>query len=42
MAEGYEPPEAQRKRPVEQPSGSRKKAKAHRKPMETSLMIEYV
>jgi hypothetical protein len=33
----YEPLEATRKRTREQPSGSRKIEKAHRKPMETSL-----
>jgi hypothetical protein len=37
MPEASEPPEAQRKRTGEKPSGSRKKEKAHRKPMETSL-----
>jgi hypothetical protein len=42
MPEASEPPEAQRKRTGEQPSGSRKKAKAHRKPMETSLMTDDV
>jgi hypothetical protein len=37
IPESFEPPEAQRKRTREKPSGSRKKAKAHRNPMETSL-----
>jgi hypothetical protein len=42
MPEAYEPPKAQRKRTWAQVSGSRKKSKAHRKPMETSLMEDNV
>jgi hypothetical protein len=42
MPEASEPSEAQRKRTGEQASGSRKKAKAHKKPMETSLMTDDV
>jgi hypothetical protein len=37
-----EPSYAQRKKPVEQASGTRKKPKAHRKPMETSLTTDDV
>jgi hypothetical protein len=37
MQEAYEQLEAQRKKTWEKPSGSRKKEKAHMKPMETSL-----
>jgi hypothetical protein len=42
IPEASEQPESQRKRTGEQPSGSRKKAKAHRNPMETSLMQDEV
>jgi hypothetical protein len=37
MPKASKPSDAQRKRTREKSSGSRKKAKAHRKPMETSL-----
>jgi hypothetical protein len=37
-----EPSDAQRKMSGEQASGTRKKEKAHRKPMETSLTIDNV
>jgi hypothetical protein len=42
MIEASEQLEAQRKRTTEQVSGTRKKAKAHRKKMETSLAIDDV
>jgi hypothetical protein len=42
MPEVSEPSDAQRKRPGEQASGTRKKEKAHRKPMETSLTTDDV
>jgi hypothetical protein len=42
MPEASEPSTAQRKRTWEQASGSRKKAKAHKKPMETSLTTDDV
>jgi hypothetical protein len=42
MREASEPSQAQRKRKGEQASGSEKKAKAHKKLMETSLMEDDV
>jgi hypothetical protein len=42
MPEAYEPSDAQRKRTGEQASGSRKKEKAHRKPLQTSLTTDDV
>jgi hypothetical protein len=42
MQEASEPSQAQRKRKGEQASGSKKKAKAHKKLMETSLMEDDV
>jgi hypothetical protein len=42
MPEASEPSKAQRKRIGEQSSGSKKKAKAHKKPMETSLKADDV
>jgi hypothetical protein len=42
MLEASEPSEAQTKRTWEQENGSRKKAKAHKKPMETSLLADDV
>jgi hypothetical protein len=42
MPESSEQPEAQRKRTREKASGARKKAKAHKKQMETSLTIDDV
>jgi hypothetical protein len=34
--------DSQKKRTREQASGSRKKEKAHKKPMETSMKVDYV
>jgi hypothetical protein len=42
MLEASEPSEAQRKRTREKASGSKNKSKAHKKPMETSLMVDDV
>jgi hypothetical protein len=42
MPEASEPSDAQRKRTGEKESGSRKKVKAHKKPMETSLTTDDV
>jgi hypothetical protein len=42
MPEASEPSDAQKKRTGEQASGSRKKAKAHRKPLHTSLTTDDV
>jgi hypothetical protein len=42
ILESYEPSEAQRKRTREQERGSRNKVKAHKKPMDTSLMTDDV
>jgi hypothetical protein len=42
MPKASEPPEAQRKRTWVHESGSRKNAKAHMNPVETSLIEEYV
>jgi hypothetical protein len=42
MPEASEPSDAQKKRTGEKASGSRKKVKAHRKPMETSLTTDDV
>jgi len=42
MLEAYEPSYAQRKRTWEQLSGSRKKEKAHKMPMHTSLTTQNV
>jgi hypothetical protein len=40
IPEASEWPEAQRKRTAKQESGTKKKEKAHRKQMETSLVID--
>jgi hypothetical protein len=42
IPEASEPSDVQIKKTSEQASGSRKKAKAHRKPMETSLITDNV
>jgi hypothetical protein len=42
MLETFEPSDAQKKRVAEQASGSRKKAKGHKKQMETSLTTDDV
>jgi hypothetical protein len=42
MSEASEPSDAQKKRTGEQASGSRKKEKAHRTPMHTSLTVDDV
>ena len=42
MLEVSKPSYSQRQRPWDQASGTKKKAKAHRKPMETSLIADDV